>query len=119
VDEARKNSDSQRSARLNQIFERFIALVNEYHCSERGMAFYADKLCLTPKYLSTLIKKASGRSAPDWIDDFVILEAKNLLKYTDLAIKEIVYKLHFPNQSVFFKFFKANTSLTPSEYRNA
>ena len=119
VDEARKNSDSQRSARLNQIFERFIALVNEHHCSERGMAFYADKLCLTPKYLSTLIKQASGRSAPDWIDDFVILEAKNLLKYTDLAIKEIVYKLHFPNQSVFFKFFKAHTGLTPSEYRNA
>ena len=57
------------------------------------------------KYLSKLIKQASGRSAPDWIDDFVILEAKNLLKYTDLAIKEIVYKLHFPNQSVFFKFF--------------
>ena len=119
VDEARKNSDSQRTARLNQIFERFIALVNEHHCSERGMAFYADKLCLTPKYLSTLIKQASGRSAPDWIDDFVILEAKNLLKYTDLAIKEIVYKLHFPNQSVFFKFFKAHTGLTPSEYRNA
>ena len=119
VAEARKNSDSQRSARLNQVFERFIALVNEHHCSERGMAFYADKLCLTPKYLSTLIKQASGRSAPDWIDDFVILEAKNLLKYTDLAIKEIVYKLHFPNQSVFFKFFKAHTGLTPSEYRNA
>ena len=78
-----------------------------------------DKLCLTPKYLSKLIKQASGRSAPDWIDDFVILEAKNLLKYTDLAIKEIVYKLHFPNQSVFFKFFKAHTGLTPSEYRNA
>ena len=106
IDEARKKTDSQRNARLNQVFERFIALVNEYHCSERGMAFYADKLCLTPKYLSKLIKQASGRSAPDWIDDFVILEAKNLLKYTDLAIKEIVYKLHFPNQSVFFKFFK-------------
>lgn len=119
IDEARKKTDSQRNARLNQVFERFIALVNEYHCSERGMAFYADKLCLTPKYLSKLIKQASGRSAPDWIDDFVILEAKNLLKYTDLAIKEIVYKLHFPNQSVFFKFFKAHTGLTPSEYRNA
>ena len=78
VDEARKNSDSQRTARLNQIFERFIALVNEHHCSERGMAFYADKLCLTPKYLSKLIKQASGRSAPDWIDDFVILEIHRL-----------------------------------------
>lgn len=117
VDEARKKTGSQRSARLNQILEQFLALVNEYHCSERGMAFYADKLCLTPKYLSKLIRQASGRSAPEWIDEFVILEAKNLLKYTNLAIKEIVYRLHFPNQSVFYKFFKAHTGLTPSEYR--
>ena len=117
VDEARKKSDSQRSARLNQVFEQFLALVNEYHCSERGMSFYADKLCLTPKYLSKLVKQASGKSAPDWIDEFVVLEAKNLLKHTDLAIKEIVYRLHFPNQSVFFRFFKTHTGMTPSEYR--
>lgn len=119
IDEARKKTDSQRNARLNQVFERFIALVNEYHCSERGMAFYADKLCLTPKYLSKLIKQASGRSAPDWIDEFVILEVKNLLKYTNMAIKEIVFQLHFPNQSVFYKFFKTHTGLTPSEYRKS
>jgi len=118
VDEARKKANTQHSARLNQIFEEFIALVNEHHCSERGMAFYADKLCLTPKYLSKLIKQASGKSAPEWIDEFVILEAKNLLKYTNLAIKEIVFQLHFPNQSVFYKFFKAHTGMTPSEYRN-
>ena len=118
VDEARKNTAAQHNPRLNQIFERFIALVNEYHCSERGMAFYADKLCLTPKYLSKLIKQASGRSAPDWIDEFVVLEAKNLLKYSNMAIKEIVFQLHFPNQSVFYKFFKTHTGMTPSEYRN-
>lgn len=118
VDEARKNTEAQHNPRLNQIFERFIALVNEYHCSERGMAFYADKLCLTPKYLSKLIKQASGRSAPDWIDEFVVLEAKNLLKYSNMAIKEIVFQLHFPNQSVFYKFFKTHTGLTPTEYRN-
>ena len=118
VDEARKKANTQHSARLNQIFEEFIALVNEHHCSERAMAFYADKLCLTPKYLSKLIKQASGKSAPEWIDEFVILEAKNLLKYTNLSIKEIVFQLHFPNQSVFYKFFKAHTGMTPSEYRN-
>ena len=116
VNEARK-AQTPSSARVNQLFERFIALVTEYHNSERGMAFYADKLCLTPKYLSKLIKQASGRSAPDWIDSFVILEAKNMLKYSDKTIKEIVYMLHFPNQSVFYKFFKAHTGMTPSEYR--
>ena len=112
-----REKESTSSARINQTFERFIALVTEYHNQERGVAFYADKLCLTPKYLSKLVKQASGRSAPDWIDSFVILEAKNLLKYSDKAIKEIVYQLHSPNQSVFYKFFKAHTGLTPSEYR--
>ena len=112
-----REKESTSSARINQTFARFIALVTEYHNQERGVAFYADKLCLTPKYLSKLVKQASGRSAPDWIDSFVILEAKNLLKYSDKAIKEIVYQLHFPNQSVFYKFFKAHTGLTPSEYR--
>lgn len=110
---------SPSSVRVKQLFDRFIQLVTEYHDSERGMAFYADKLCLTPKYLSKLVKQASGRSAPDWIDAFVILEAKNMLKYSDVPIKEIVYKLHFPNQSVFYKFFKTHTGMTPSEYRKA
>ena len=117
ADKARKE-ESPNSARLNQVFEQFIELVGEYHTTERGMAFYADKMCLTPKYLSKLVKQASGRSAPAWIDAFVILEAKNMLKYTNMAIKEIVYKLNFPNQSVFYKFFKAHTGMTPSEYRN-
>ena len=107
-----------KSPRLNMLFDRFIALVTEYHSAHRDMAFYAGELCLTPKYLSKLIKQASGRSAPEWIDSFVILEAKNMLKYSTLTIKEIVYKLHFPNQSVFYKFFKAHTGLTPSEYRH-
>ena len=114
---ASRHAEGQASARVNQTFERFIGLVTEYHHTERGMAFYADKLCLTPKYLSKLVKQASGRSAPAWIDSFVILEAKNLLKYSDKTIKEIVYALHFPNQSVFYKFFKAHTGMTPSEYR--
>lgn len=109
--------EGRSSARVNQVFERFIALVTEYHVSERGMAFYADKMCLTPKYLSKLVKQATGRSAPDWIDSYVILEAKNMLKYSDKSIKEIVGALNFPNQSVFYKFFKAHTGLTPSEYR--
>ena len=112
-----RSEESQTSARVNQVFERFIELVTEYHNQERGMAFYANKLCLTPKYLSKLVKLSSGRSAPDWIDSFVILEAKNLLKFSDKPIKEIVYLLNFPNQSVFYKFFKAHTGMTPSEYR--
>lgn len=107
------------SSRSRMLFEQFMALVAKYHDRYRNVGFYADKLCLTPKYLSKLIKTATGRSAPEWIDAYVILEAKNLLKYSDNTIKEIVYKLNFPNQSVFYKFFKARTGMTPSEYRKS
>lgn len=111
-------SDAQ-STRSKVIFDKFMKLVSEYHTQYRNVGFYADKLCLTPKYLSKLIKNATGRSAPEWIDSYVILEAKNLLKYSGTTIKEIVYKLNFPNQSVFYKFFKARTGMTPTEYRNS
>lgn len=106
-------------SRSRVLFEQFMELVSKYHDRHRNVGFYADKLCLTPKYLSKLIKNATGRSAPEWIDAYVILEAKNLLKYSDCTIKEIVYKLNFPNQSVFYKFFKARTGMTPSEYRKS
>ena len=101
------------------LFEQFIKLVSIHHTSHRNVTFYADKLCLTPKYLSKLIKNATGKSAPEWIDSFVILDAKNMLKYSNDTIKEIVYRLNFPNQSVFYKFFKARTGMTPSEYRKS
>ena len=115
------NAQRQKSVMTGQqeICEKFISLVSEHFKTQREIGFYADKLCLTPKYLSKLIKDTSGRSAPEWIDSYVVLEAKNLLKYSNAAIKEIVYTLNFPNQSVFYKFFKARTGLTPSEYRNS
>ena len=116
--EARQNNKVP-SVRANLIFDQFLKLVTEFHTKERGVGFYADKLCLSPKYLSKLVKNISGRSAPDWIDSFVILEAKNMLKYSDVPIKEIVFSLNFPNQSVFYKFFKSRTGQTPSEYRNS
>ncbi|MCR5351873.1 MAG: helix-turn-helix domain-containing protein [Bacteroidales bacterium] len=111
------NNLEGKNARENHTFEQFMALVNQYHNSERGMQFYADKLCLTPKYLCKIIKKASGRSGPDWIDSYVILEAKNLLRYSGDSIKEIVVKLNFPNSSSFNKYFRLHAGMSPSEYR--
>ncbi len=114
----KRNTDVP-SSRSKMIFEQFIKLVSQYHTQYRTVGFYADRLCLTPKYLSKLIRNATGRSAPEWIDAYVILEAKNMLKYSNVTIKEIVFRLNFPNQSVFYKFFKARTGMTPTEYRNS
>lgn len=116
VTETIKNQD-EGSIRSKAVFENFLKLVRDYHTKERNLSFYADKLFLTPKYLSKLIKTISGKSAHEWIDSFVILEAKNLLKYSDMSIKSIVYELNFPNQTTFYRFFKTKTGMTPSEYR--
>ena len=116
VTEAIKNQD-EGSIRSKAVFENFLKLVRDHHTKERNLSFYADKLFLTPKYLSKLIKTVSGKSAHEWIDSFVILEAKNLLKYSDMSIKSIVYELNFPNQTTFYRFFKTKTGMTPSEYR--
>lgn len=114
---AKKNGGEEVSTRSKIVLEDFLMLVRDYHTKERSLSFYADKLYLTPKYLSKLIKSVSGKSAHEWIDSFVILEAKNLLKYSDMSIKSIVYELNFPNQTTFYRFFKTKTGMTPSEYR--
>ena len=119
LSEAKQKSEENRSVRSKAILEDFLSLVRDNHNRERGLAFYADKLYLTPKYLSKLVKSASGKSAHEWIDSFVILEAKNMLKYSGMSIKSIVWELNFPNQTTFYRFFKAQTGMTPSEYRKS
>ena len=109
-------SESKKN-RQEIIFGKFITLLAQYHMSERSVTFYAEQLCITPKYFSSLVKKLSGKSAAQWIDNYVILEAKNLLKYSDMSIQEIAYRLNFSTQSFFGKYFKHQTGLSPTQYR--
>ena len=81
------------------------------------VGFYARQLCITPKYLTTLIKRISGKSVSEWIDNYVILEAKTLLKYSNMSVQEIAYYLNFPNQSFFGSYFKRNAGMSPSQYK--
>lgn len=112
-----EENDDQISTRHKSVFESFIELVEKYHNKERLVRFYADKLCITPKYLSQIIKNMSGLSAPEVINKYVILEAQHLLRHTDLSIKEISDQLNFPTTSYFYKYFKTHTGYTPNSYR--
>ena len=78
-----------------------MTLLSQYHNSERSVQFYADRMCLTSNYLSGEVKLCSGRTALEWINDYVILEAKTLLMYTGLSVQEISLHLNFPTQSSF------------------
>ena len=103
--------------RAEEYFKQFTHLLGEHFREERSVGFYARQLCITPKYLTTLIKRISGQSVSEWIDNYVILEAKTLLKYSTMSIQEIAYYLNFPNQSVVSSYFKRNTGMSPSQYK--
>lgn len=104
-------------SRKEELFERFIRTISESYKEERSVSYYADKMFLTAKHLSTVVKEISGRTAGDWIDSLVVLEAKALLKSSELSIQEIADELHFANQSFFGKYFKHHTGMSPKEYR--
>ena len=103
--------------RAEEYFKQFTHLLGEHFREERSVGFYARQLCITPKYLTTLIKRISGQSVSEWIDNYVILEAKTLLKYSTMSRQEIAYYLNFPNQSFFGSYFKRNTGMSPSQYK--
>ncbi|MCD8186534.1 MAG: AraC family transcriptional regulator [Rikenellaceae bacterium] len=100
-----------------EIMEQFARLVREHYRTERNVEFYADQLCLTPKYLSTLIKKNSGKSVPEWIRYALIMDAKVQLKYSTQTVQQISEMLQFPNPSFFGRFFKKYVGITPLQYR--
>ncbi|MCM1153410.1 MAG: helix-turn-helix domain-containing protein [Muribaculum sp.] len=114
--ESESNSEHVRT-RKDEIMAKFILEVTDGFRRERHVNYYADRLCITPKHLSAVVKQISGRTAGEWIDNFVIMEAKVLLKTTDKTIQEISDLLNFRNQSFFGKFFKHLTGHTPTAYR--
>ena len=107
----------RKQGRCEIIFEEFMNLLEQYNKQERNVSFYAEKLGITPKYLSSVVKEVSGKPAARWIDESVILEAKALLKYSGMSIQEIAYHLNFSTQTFFGKYFKQHTGTSPSRYK--
>lgn len=105
-------------SRQEELFKMFIQLVHEHCTQQREVAFYAQKLCITSRYLSTVVQHVTGTTAKSIIDKHVILEIKTMLRSTYLSIQEISNELHFPDQSFFARYFKKHTGITPLQYRN-
>ena len=105
-------------SREQTIFDRFIYLVNQHAPTEHQISFYANKMCLTERYLGTIIRQASGTTAKEWIDRALVEHIKIELKHTDQPIVQISEEMNFPNPSFFSKYFKRLTGHTPQEYRH-
>lgn len=114
-----KINENLNKSKQDLFTERFLSLVKDNYKNHRNVEFYAAKLCLTPKYLSKAVRINSGRTAGEWIEDHVILEAKALLKSTNKTVLQISEELNFPSQSFFGKYFRRRVFLSPKEYRNS
>ena len=109
--------DSPMHNRAEEYFKQFTELLGEHYKHERSVGFYARQLCITPKYLTTLIKRISGKSVSEWIDSYVILEAKTLLKYSNMSVQEIAFKVGFESTAYFSNSFKKMIGCSPNEFR--
>lgn len=105
--------------RNEELLTHFVGLLFKFHRQERSVTFYADKMSLTPKYLSKVIREASGKSTSQWIDEMVIMEAKAMLKSSNLSVLQISENLYFPNASFFGSYFKKRTGFSPIQYRKS
>lgn len=111
------HSRTIRHTRSESIFIDFIRLVEQNFRSERRVSWYSEQLCISAKYLSETVKQISRRTPNDWIDNYVVLESRVLLRNSSKSIKEIAQELNFSNQSFFGKFFKEHVGMSPQAYR--
>jgi AraC-like DNA-binding protein len=102
----------------NPRLAKFNMLIDEFYKEEKSVVFYAEKLHISANYLNILCKKHLKVSATQLIQQRIIIESKRLLKSGDLSIKEIAFDLGFTDHAYFSNFFKAQTNITPSEFRN-
>lgn len=116
-----KENFSQRSTKnvssQEYIFMRFLMLVHKHADRERDLPFYADHLCITTRYLSSIVRNQTGRTAKDFIDSHCIQDIKRLLRTTKESLQNIALRLNFPDASFFSRYFKKLTGMTPSEFR--
>ena len=110
---SRRQAVSETTTRQTELFHRFVSLVHENCAHEREVTFYADRLCISTRYLSTIVRSIAHTTAKEFIDRSVILEIKMLLQSTDLSVQEIAYRLHFPDQSYLGRFFKSTRENPP------
>lgn len=110
-------SNTSTSQEIDPLFTKFKQLLRRHYIQEHKLDFYARELHLTPKSLSAAVKKQSGKPAGKWIDDAITLEAKVLLQNKALTVAQVSNMLNFSEQSVFGKFFRTNTGMSPIAYR--
>ena len=106
-----------KTSRRDEIVARFLQCVADNYRSHRELSFYADQLCLSLKYMSHIIHEQTGRHPSQWIKDYVILDAKTMLRSGRYTVQQVAAELNFPNQSFFGKYFKEAVGISPKKWK--
>ena len=109
----------EKRNRATDLSDSFLELLRNNFRAKHDIGYYADKLCITPKYLSRCVKEVTGRTATDWIESYIINESKALLASTRLTIQQISDRMGFLSTALFGKFFKRVEGITPTAYRKS
>lgn len=112
-----QTENTQETNQRKILFDRFISFLSAREVKKQPLSFYADKLCVSTRYLTMVCREVSGRTAYDWICDYVQNDVRFYLLHTNLSIKEIAVKLGFCNLSFFGKYVRENLGKSPSEFR--
>lgn len=119
VKERLLNHDTAHTSQQEELLGKFIALVFQHSGTRREVQFYADSLSVTTRYLSSVVKSLTGNTPKEIIDSRCIQEIKMLLRTTRDSMQEIAFRLDFPDQSFFNRYFKKHTGVTPLDYRKS
>lgn len=118
IDDYWTEKDNLREKRSEEIFSKFYDLLLKHYKESREVSFYAAKLCLTQKYLSSVIHKTTGTKASEWITNYIVMQAKKLLmEHPRRNIQTISYQLGFNDQAAFTRYFKRATGENPTQFR--
>ena len=119
-DKAQKSGEDfpqEGNSRMETLFHQFLKNIARRRIKKLSVSEYADELCITPKYLSTVCRTVSGKSPTEWISEYVVEDIIHYLKNTELTASQIGVEMGFPNASFFGKYVREHLGMSPNEYR--
>lgn len=118
ISRCESDTEDETTTRTNELFNQFMDTLERDYKQSHDVAYYASQLCITPKYLTTIVKRMTGHTPKTIIDHYVVLQLKLQLRNRDITVKQLAWDFHFSDASFFCRYFKQHTGLSPQKFRD-